>query len=107
MRGKAVAKGVATGGFGNPGGAYGGAHGFLQPTLIEMMPAHDLRPWVRGRAISRKDILPGPLALSVGILALQSIWHIHHPTAARQVLLVRPPHDPEMILKRCNEMPSA
>ena len=62
MRGKAMAKGVAGGGFGEPGFAHGVFELALHGGFVQMMACDVSGAGMRTEGRGGKDILPGPLA---------------------------------------------
>ena len=76
-----MAKRMAAGRLGNPGGPHGGRDRLLQAALTEMMPTAQVRAWIRREAIGGKDILPTPLAVRVGILAFERKGSVHRSVA--------------------------
>lgn len=110
MGGKAVAEGVGGDPFGNAGRPGCGPHGFLQAAfpsaplrtgvdVVAMDQALTPSPSPRGRGErarihrkpgSRKDVLPDPLFVGVGVFARQGIGQIDCAVALGQVFFVGP-----------------
>ena len=62
--------------------------GFLQVLLRNVMPACLVRARVGRRLGCRENVLSGPGAACVAILALQSEWEVDTPTTSFQIPLV-------------------
>jgi len=73
--------------------------GFLQPALVQVMAAHDAAAGVRRQPLRRKDVLPGPLLVGVGVFALQGLGQVDCAIAPGQVVLVQQFHVLEMLLE--------
>src|SRR5919108_6327715 len=71
---KRVPQRVTTGRLGNIGLADGSLHRPLQDQFVDVMPPDNARPWVPRRLRGWEDILPYPLAIGIGVFALQRIW---------------------------------
>ena len=61
MCGKTVAQGVAIYSFGNIGLKAGLFYGFLKTVFVDMVTARLTAPWINGKLVARKHILPAPL----------------------------------------------
>jgi hypothetical protein len=77
-----------------------GSHGFLQAAFVNVVAAHDAAVRIYRKAIGRKDALPDPLSLRVGVFALQGVGQVDGAISFCQVLFVRPFDNPQMVLKR-------
>ncbi len=86
VRGKRMAEGMAGDMFINTGQACSGSHRFLQTAFIQVMAALDTSARVHGEAFGWEHILPGPLAVGVGIFARQRVRQIDGAVAVGEVL---------------------
>ena len=73
MGGKAMAKGMATDAFIDVRFLSCLLNGFLLAAVIEMVAAGDLTARIDLELARRKNILPNPLTICIGILSLQCI----------------------------------
>jgi hypothetical protein len=83
---KGVPKAMATGWLGDVGLADSGVHGPLQDQLVDMVPPDDASARVARQPGRRKDLLPHPLVLGVGVFALQRVREVHAAPACREIL---------------------
>jgi hypothetical protein len=56
-----------------------------------MVPAHHAAVSLSRDALGRKDVLPAPLAIGMGVFALQREGQIDRAIATLQIFFVRPP----------------
>jgi len=97
-RGERVAEGMAGDGFLDPGQACSGAYRFLQTAFIQMMAALGARAGVRRAACGWKHLLPAPLAVGVGICALQRVRQIDSAVAVREIFGMELFHPHQVLL---------
>ena len=97
--GKGVAEGMAGDALVDPGQAGRLPDGLLQPALVQVMAAHDVAAGVHRQPLRRKDVLPGPLLVGVGVFALQGLGQVDCAAVPGQVVLVQPFHVLEMLLE--------
>jgi hypothetical protein len=83
--------------------AWAAARGLLQAAFVHVVAADDAASRVYGKPVGRKDILPDPLPLCVGILAVQGVGQVDGAVAFGQVLLVRPFDEAQMVLEGDDE----
>ena len=86
MGGKAVAKGMATDRFGEVGGLGGASDRFLQATGVNMVAVGEACAGVGGVFSRRKDVLPDPLAVGMGIFAVQGRGQVDRAVTFGQVV---------------------
>ena len=83
---KRVAQCMATGWLGDVCLADSGVHSPLQDQLVRMMPPDAAGARVARQSGRRKDILPYPLVMGVGIFALERVREVHTSTAGFEIL---------------------
>ena len=86
-----VTKGVAAHGPGDPGVEHRLADGALDDRLVQMMPPFDPGPRIDAPPLGREDVLPAPLAVGAGVLALERVGEIDAAEPLRDVPVVDPP----------------
>src|SRR3990170_4430798 len=83
--GEAMAEGVAGDGLVDGGQEGGLTHGFLQTAFVQVVSAREPRAGVCGEALGGEYVLPPPLAVAVGILALQRVGQVDGAVALGHV----------------------
>jgi hypothetical protein len=76
MGGETVAKGMAADFFGDLGDADSGFNGFLNATFVKVMATGFGRAAILAATNGRKNVLPDPFALRMGVFALKGIGQI-------------------------------
>src|SRR3989304_2008116 len=99
MGGERMAKGVTTCSFSNSGRCYSLFDSSLHNGFIHVMPAFFGGFLVLPSVLLREDPLPAPFTRRIGILAIQSVGHLHPPPAFGQVFLVDRLDISQMVLK--------
>lgn len=73
--------------------------GFLQPALVHMVAPHHAGARVFRQPLRGKDVLPDPLPVGVGVLALQRERQVDRTVPLRQAPLVQPFHALQVLLE--------
>ncbi len=98
VSGEASAEGVAGGALVDPRQLGCFPDGLLQTTLVYVVAAHDATARVHRQPPRRKDLLPDPLLVGVGVLAFQGVGQIDRAVAFGQILLMQALDAPQMVL---------
>src|SRR3989304_8136719 len=100
MGGERMAKGVTTCSFSNSGRCYSPFDSSLHNVFIHVMPAFFGGFRVLPSVLLREDPLPAPIGGRVGILAIQSVGHLHPSPPFGKVFLMDRLDLSQMVLKR-------
>ncbi|OGO18827.1 MAG: hypothetical protein A2Z14_00395 [Chloroflexi bacterium RBG_16_48_8] len=95
-----MTEGMGADRLGEAGPSGGFADGLLQTALIQVVAAHDAAARVYGKPSCRKDVLPDPFTVGIGVFALQGVGQVDRAVPLFQVFFMQALDALEVLLKR-------